>query len=142
MVERAGAGLAGLGLQSGQVVAVWSTNCVEYWVLCLAVWELGAVILPVNCLIQPHILASQVCNTARHPPPLTAARQQIRETGAALLVCDCYNVTEGVRLANELDCLQHVLLVGREDEKGAARNSNQRISVGYIGSFSGFTTDF
>ena len=75
------------------------------------------------------------------PPPATTYCQQIRETGAALLVCDCYNVTEGVRLANELDCLRHVLLVGREDEKGATRNTKNECGVGYIENFSGFATE-
>ena len=49
-VANVATGLAKIGIGAGSVVCMWSSNYVEYWLLCLAVWELGGTVLPINCL--------------------------------------------------------------------------------------------
>ena len=85
-VDNVAAGLAKLGLKEGSVVCLWTSNYVEYWLVCLAVWELGATILPINCLT----------NTER-------LHEQLRQTSAAFLVCDSFNIEQGLNLKGQLE---------------------------------------
>ena len=71
----------------------------EYWLLCLAAWELGAVTLPTNCLT----------NTER-------LQHQLVETSAQVIVCDTYNVDQAIALKQEVATLKHVLLIGQQEE--------------------------
>ncbi|MGI8745655.1 MAG: AMP-binding protein [Bryobacteraceae bacterium] len=47
-VERTASGLAGLGLNAGDRVGVWSTNCLEWVLLHLACARMGAVLVNIN----------------------------------------------------------------------------------------------
>ena len=91
--------LALLGVGEGVVVCLWCSNYVEYWLLCLATWELGGVTLPTNCLT----------NTER-------LQHQLQETSALVIVCDTYNVDQALTLKQEVASLQHVLLIGQEEK--------------------------
>ena len=91
--------LAGLGVGEGSVVCLWSSNYVEYWLLCLAVWELGGAVLPTNCLT----------NTER-------LQQQLQEASAFIIVCDAYNVDQAIALKQEVSSVKHVLLLGQQEE--------------------------
>ena len=64
--------------------------------MCLAVWELGGVTLPVNCLISLDKLVAQ-----------------LKETGASILVCDTFNVEDGLKLKKELESLKNILVIGQ-----------------------------
>jgi len=97
------AGLADLGFSAGDVVCLWCSNYVEYWLVCLAVWELGGVVLPVNCLISLDKLAAQ-----------------LKETGASMLVCDAFNVEDGLKLKQELESLKNILVIGQEEATDGA----------------------
>jgi len=101
------AGLVDLGFSAGDVVCMWCSNYVEYWLVCLAVWELEGVILPVNCLISLDNLVGQ-----------------LKETGAIMLVCDTFNMEDGIKIKEELDSLKTVLVIGQDDAPdGAVRVS-------------------
>ena len=95
-VESLCTGLVEIGVSAGDVVCVWCSNYVEFWLICLAVWELGGVTLGVNCLITHDKLI-----------------EQLKETGAAVLVCDTFNVEEGVKSKGEVESLKQVLLIGQ-----------------------------
>ncbi|PJK28198.1 AMP-binding protein [Minwuia thermotolerans] len=47
-VDRVAKGLMGLGVQAGEKVAVWMTNCPEFMFLTYAVTKVGAVLVPLN----------------------------------------------------------------------------------------------
>ena len=64
--------------------------------MCLAVWELGGVTLPVNCLIGLDRLVAQ-----------------LKETGASILVFDTFNVEHGLQLKQELESLKNILVIGQ-----------------------------
>ena len=49
-------GLANIGIGAGSVVCLWSSSYVEYWIVCLAVWELGGTVLPINCLTNTGVI--------------------------------------------------------------------------------------
>ena len=56
-VEAAGRGLAGLGLNPGDRAGVWSSNCLEWFVLQLACARVGVVLVNVNPAYRSHELA-------------------------------------------------------------------------------------
>ena len=56
-VERIARGLAGLGLEPGDRVGVWSTNCAEWIYLHLGIAQAGLVQVNVNPAYRPHELA-------------------------------------------------------------------------------------
>jgi len=96
-VGNVAANLAKIGVADGSVVCMWSSNYVEYWLVCLAVWELGGTILPVNCLT----------NTER-------LQEQLKETSASFLVCDSFNIDQGLNLKEQVDGLKQIILIGDE----------------------------
>jgi acyl-coenzyme A synthetase/AMP-(fatty) acid ligase len=91
------AGLLELGFSPGDVVCLWCSNYVEYWLVCLAVWELGGATLPVNCLIS-----------------LDKLEAQLKETGVSMLVCDTFNVEDGCKLHEEVESLKSILVIGQD----------------------------
>jgi len=101
--------LQDLGVCPGDVVCLWCSNCVEYWLLCLAVWEIGAVTLPINCRMDRSKL-----------------EEQLKETGASVLVCDAFNVEDGLKLKDNLQTLNHVLVVSQDEVP------TQAVSVGKL----------
>ena len=56
-VEETARGLAGLGLEPGDRVGVWSTNCAEWIYLHLGIAQAGMVQVNVNPAYRPHELA-------------------------------------------------------------------------------------
>jgi len=73
---------------------------VEYWMICLSVWELGGIILPVNCLT----------NTER-------LLEQLKETESVCMVCDTFNIDQGLNLKEQLEGLKHIILIGEESHE-------------------------
>ena len=61
-------------------------------------WELGGTVLQINCLT----------NTER-------LLEQLRETGASHLVCDSFNIEQGLNLRQQLESLKHVIQVGESE---------------------------
>jgi len=94
------ASLKKLGIGEGSVVCMWSSNYVEYWLICLSVWELGGIILPVNCLT----------NTER-------LLEQLKETESVCMVCDTFNIDQGLNLKEQLEGLKHIILIGEESHE-------------------------
>jgi long-subunit acyl-CoA synthetase (AMP-forming) len=86
--------LLGLGLAEGDTVCLWASNLVEYWLVGLAAWEVGAALMPVNCLIQ-----------------LDKLVLQLRETSSVLLVCDELNAEEALLVKPRVPSLRHILLL-------------------------------
>ena len=73
---------------------MWTPNFVEYWIICLAAWELGAAVMPVNCLIQEDKLVDQLTGT-----------------GAAYLVCDQVNLADAIALRNKVASLNKIIVM-------------------------------
>ncbi len=86
--------MLGLGLAEGDTVCLWASNLVEYWLVGLAAWEVGAALMPVNCLIQ-----------------LDKLVLQLRETSSVLLVCDELNAEEALLVKPRVPSLRHILLL-------------------------------
>src|SRR5262245_15904776 len=59
-VARVAAGLAGLGLQKGQVCAIFSPNTIDYAIAVLAIVRLGAIVTTANPLYTVDELAPQL----------------------------------------------------------------------------------
>ena len=83
-------------MKEGSVLCMWTTNYVDYWVICLAAWELGAAVMPVNCLIG-----------------LDKLETQLRETETSFIVCDDLNVEDAVTLKTKLEALQTIVLIDK-----------------------------
>ena len=96
------AGLARLGLLPGSVLCLWSSNHPQFWLVCLAAWQAGAATLAVNCLV-----------------PGERLEEQLKETGALLLVCDSYNQEEAEELLGR-GGVRGVVVVGQEEGRGGA----------------------
>ena len=73
---------------------MWTANFVEYWICCLAAWELGAAVMPVNCLIHTDKLATQLL-----------------ETAAGYLVCDELNLDDALALKSKVSSIKHIILM-------------------------------
>ena len=73
-----------------------ATNYIEYCLICLAVWELGAAIMPVNCLIHPNKLS-----------------RQLRSTSCKVLVCDEFNLEEALEVKTKVECVETVILMAQ-----------------------------
>jgi len=91
--------LAELGISEGTVVCIWCSNYTEYFIICLAVWELAGTVLPVNCLISYDRLSSL-----------------LSETKACLLVCDQFNSDQALKLKKEVQEINNVIIVGQDSE--------------------------
>jgi long-subunit acyl-CoA synthetase (AMP-forming) len=87
--------LLGLGLAEGETVCLWASNLVEYWLVGLAAWEVGAAIMPLNCLIHLDKLVSQLV-----------------ESRTVVLVCDELNAEEALLIKPRVASLKHILLLG------------------------------
>ena len=61
-------------------------------------WELGGTILQINCLT----------NTER-------LLEQLRETSASHLVCDSFNIEQGLNLRQQLEGLKQIIQVGESE---------------------------
>lgn len=96
-VEKIKQGLYVHGLKEGSVVCMWTTNFSEYWLVCLAAWELGAAIMPVNCLIS-----------------LDKLEAQLKETETACIVCDELNVEDAVNLKSRIDSLKKIFIIEQD----------------------------
>ena len=86
------------GLEAGEVVCMWTTNFVEYWLVCLAAWELGAAVMPVNCLINIEKLV-----------------RQLERTAAVYLVCDQLNLEDAVNIKTKVASLKKIILMDQVD---------------------------
>lgn len=79
-VNRMARGLAGIGLNPGDRVALWSHNCLEFLPIVFAVWKCGAVVVPVNFRFKAEE-AGHVFNNSRpkilfHEEGLTALAEE------------------------------------------------------------------
>ena len=109
------AGLLELGFSAGDVVCLWCSNYVEYWLVCLAVWELGGVTLPVNCLISLDKLVAQM-----------------QETGVSILVCDPFNVEDGKKLREKVESLKNILVIGQVSYNLRPGISNSSVNILFL----------
>ena len=85
-----------MGVGVSTVVCMCATNYIEYCLICLAVWELGAAIMPVNCLIHPNKLS-----------------RQLRSTSCKVLVCDEFNLEEALEVKTKVECVETVILMAQ-----------------------------
>lgn len=67
--------------------------------VCLSVWELGGTVLLINCLTNTEKLL-----------------EHLKETGASHLVCDSFNIEQGLNLRQQLENLKQVILIGESED--------------------------
>ena len=59
-VTRIASGLTKLGYGKGDVICMFCSNYVEYWLIALAAWSCGGCVMPVNCELDPDHLEEQL----------------------------------------------------------------------------------
>ena len=59
-VHKIASALTKIGLKKGDVVCMYCSNYVDYWLVVLAAWTCGACIMPVNCELEPNLLECQL----------------------------------------------------------------------------------
>ena len=59
-VTKIASGLSKLGFGKGDVLCMFCSNYVEYWLIALAAWSCGGCVMPVNCELEPEHLEYQL----------------------------------------------------------------------------------
>ena len=59
-VNKIASGLSKLGFGKGDVLCMFCSNYVEYWLIALAAWSCGGCVMPVNCELEPEHLEKQL----------------------------------------------------------------------------------
>ena len=49
-----------VGFGKGDVLCMFCSNYVEYWLIALAAWSCGGCVMPVNCELEPEHLEKQL----------------------------------------------------------------------------------
>ena len=96
-VAKIASGLTKIGFGPKDVICMYCSNYVEYWLITLAGWSCGGCVMPVNCELESDQL-----------------RLQLIEAEAKILVCDDFNVDDAVNILENTDIIQHVVVVGKE----------------------------
>jgi len=113
-------GLAAIGIQKGERVALWSTNLPEWVVLFFGLAKIGAVMVTVNTLLRKHeveyllsqsescaVILSQGFRDVDYPQTLYQIVPELRERKL------------GSQLQSaKLPCLQHVIFLGENAPRG------------------------
>ena len=82
-------GLTRLGFGKGDVLCMFCSNFVEYWLIALATWTCGGCVMPLNCEMEPKNLEYQ----------LTLGK-------AKILVCDELNIGDAIgKHSSKISCL-------------------------------------
>ena len=84
-------------------------------------WELGGTVLLINCLTNTEKLL-----------------EHLKETGASHLVCDSFNIEQGLNLRQQLENLKQVILIGESEDHDVVvtvkslmeTETNTRVGVG------------
>ncbi len=102
-VERTARGLAGLGLEAGDRVGVWSTNCAEWVLLHMACARTGLVLVNVNPAYRSHELGYVLRKS--HMKALVLEEQDARANYRQILE---------ESLAGGATALQHTVYLGQD----------------------------
>ena len=78
-VSKIASGLSNLGFTKGDVLCMFCSNFVEYWLIALAAWTCGGCVMPVNCELEPKHL-----------------EKQLNETKAKIIICDELNISDAL----------------------------------------------
>ena len=78
-VSKIASGLSNLGFTKGDVLCMFCSNYVEYWLIALAAWTCGGCVMPVNCELEPKHL-----------------EKQLNETKAKIIICDELNISDAL----------------------------------------------
>ena len=62
-----------IGFGKGDVLCMFCSNYVEYWLIALAAWSCGGCVMPVNCELEPGHLENQLKTTKAKVRNLTRA---------------------------------------------------------------------
>src|SRR5581483_11222869 len=96
--DRIAAGLADLGVEAGERVALLALNRIEYVLAFFACAKLGAVQVPLNTYLRGEFL-----------------RHQLGDSAAATLIADGPGLREAARLAGELPALRRAVALDDDD---------------------------
>ena len=86
-VSKIASGLSNLGFTKGDVLCMFCSNYVEYWLIALAAWTCGGCVMPVNCELEPKHL-----------------EKQLNETKAKIIICDELNISDALGKFHVTQC--------------------------------------
>src|SRR5215813_4784775 len=114
MAQNCALGLAALGIQKGERVALWSTNLPEWVVLFFGLAKIGAIMVTVNTLLRRHeveylLSQSEACTLILsrgfrdidYPEVIYQVAPELR----------CHNLQTRLNCP-KLPCLRHVIFMG------------------------------
>jgi long-chain acyl-CoA synthetase len=121
-VNRAVALLLSSGVQKGDCISLFLTNCVEYLIAYFACFKLGAWAGPVNALLKPQEIEFIVSNSA-----------------ASIIITQESLYPKIAEIRANIPSLRHVLVIGSQwsvigaqnDQSTESSNHNQRLTAGY-----------
>ncbi|CAN7516181.1 class I adenylate-forming enzyme family protein [Phenylobacterium sp. LjRoot219] len=110
------AGLASIGVQRGDRVALWMTNRLEWVISCYAAVRLGATVVPVNTFLKPREIGYCLTQSgARHLIMLDRFRKlDMREMLAEIAPAFARAQAPGGLFAPEAPDLRNVVMFARE----------------------------
>ena len=97
-VTKIASGLFKLGFGKGDVLCMFSSNYVEYWLIALAAWSCGGCVMPVNCELEPEHLEHQL-NMAK----------------AKVIVCDELNIGDAMDAMDVVESLKNIIVIGKPE---------------------------
>ncbi|XP_040580808.1 probable 4-coumarate--CoA ligase 1 isoform X2 [Lepeophtheirus salmonis] len=97
LVNKVASGLTKNGFVKGDVLTLYCSNFVEYWILALGVWTCGGIVMPVNCELPPDEL-----------------ELQMRESKTKILVCDDFNYVDGLDFLENTNMIEKLIIIGNE----------------------------
>jgi len=98
-VTKIASGLTRLGFGKGDVLCMFCSNFVEYWLIALATWTCGGCVMPLNCEMEPKNLENQ----------LTLGK-------AKILVCDELNIADAIAAMEQVESLVDIVVIGQPEE--------------------------
>ncbi len=114
-VRNFSAGLASIGVQRGDRIALWMTNTLEWVISCFAAVRLGAAIVPINTFLKPREVDYCIRQSgARHLIMLDRFRKlDMPEMLAQICPAFVRATKPGSMFSPELPDLRNVVLFGR-----------------------------
>jgi len=97
-VKKISSGLSKLGYGKGDVLCMFCSNYVEYWLIALAAWSCGGCVMPVNCELEPEHL-----------------EYQLGQAKAKIIVCDELNIGDAVDAMEAIESLKNVIVIGKPE---------------------------
>jgi acyl-CoA synthetase (AMP-forming)/AMP-acid ligase II len=137
-VSKAASGLARLGVEPGDRVAVMLRNCPEYFGLSYAIWRAGAVLVPVNVLLSAeevaHVLGDSGARVVVVGGDLAATVALARSHSSGLTT-----VVAGDPAADYGDCTLDELVAAGSAEFAARAPARDRLAIiAYTSGTTGF----